>query len=74
MKAIIYSKDVCPYCVQAKRILELKEIPYEEKILGRDYTREELLDIAPGARTVPQIFIDDNRIGGFTELRNYLGM
>lgn len=74
MKAIVYSKDVCPYCVQAKRLLELREIPYEERLLGRDYTKEELLEIAPNARTVPQIFIDEKRIGGFTELKNYLGM
>ena len=69
MKAIIWSKDYCPYCVQAKTLLEMKGIEYEEKKIGDGYTKEDLLEAVPDARTVPQIFLDGELVGGFTELR-----
>jgi len=69
MKAIVWSKDACPYCVQAKTLLEQKGIEFEEKKIGEGYTREDLLEAVPSARTVPQIFIDGELVGGFTELR-----
>jgi len=72
MKAIVWSKDQCPYCVQAKALLESKGIEFEERNINRGYTREQLLEAVPGARTVPQIFLDDKLIGGFTELRQHL--
>lgn len=68
MKTVIWSKYNCPYCDQAKKLLELKDIAYEERKIGDGYTREDLLEAVPGARTVPQIFIDDQLIGGYTEL------
>ena len=71
-KAIVWSKNQCPYCVQAKNLLESKGIEYEERNINRGYTREQLLEAVPGARTVPQIFLDDKLIGGFTELRQHL--
>lgn len=72
MKATVWSKYHCPYCDQAKALLKSKEIPFEEKKIGDGYTKEELLEAVPTARTVPQIFIDDKLIGGFTELKQYL--
>ena len=69
MKAIVWSKDHCPYCVQAKTLLEQKGIEYEEKKIGEGYTKEDLLESVPTARTVPQIFLDGELVGGFTELR-----
>jgi len=69
MNAIIWSRDNCPYCIQAKTLLEQKGIEYEERKIGEGYTREDLLEVAPRARTVPQIFLDGELIGGFTELR-----
>lgn len=72
MKAMVWSKHHCPYCDQAKALLKSKGIEFEEKKIGDGYTREELLEAVPGARTVPQIFIDDKLIGGFTELRTHL--
>nr|NDG05667.1 glutaredoxin [Oxalobacteraceae bacterium] len=72
MKAIIYTKDMCPYCEQAKLLLRSKNIAYEERNINRGYTREQLLEAVPGARTLPQIFLDDQLIGGFTELRQHL--
>jgi glutaredoxin 3 len=69
MKAIIWSKDYCPYCVNAKALLEQKGIEYEERKIGAGYTKEDLLEAVPSARTVPQIFLDGELVGGFTELR-----
>ena len=72
MKAVGWSKDACPFCDQAKNLLKLKGIAYEERNISRDWTREQLLEAVPNARTVPQIFLDDQHIGGFTELRKHL--
>ena len=71
MKAIVWSKDACPFCDQAKNLLKLKGIEYEERNISRDWTREQLLEAVPDARTVPQIFLDGELIGGFTELRKH---
>jgi glutaredoxin 3 len=68
-KAIIWSKDHCPYCVQAKALLSQKGIVFEERKIGDGYTKEDLLEAVPNARTVPQIFLDGELVGGFTELR-----
>jgi len=72
MKATVWSKYHCPYCDQAKALLKSKDISFEEKKIGDGYTKEELLEAVPTARTVPQIFIDDKLIGGFTELKQFL--
>ena len=72
MEIVVYSKDHCPYCDQAKALLKQRGIEFEEKKIGDGYTREELLEAVPTARTVPQIFIDDQLIGGFTELKAHL--
>lgn len=69
MKAIIWSKENCPYCVQAKALLTQKNIEFEERKIGEGYTKEDLLEAVPTARTVPQIFLDGELVGGFTELR-----
>ena len=70
--AIVWSKDNCPYCDQAKALLKMKGIAFEEKKIGHGYTKEQLLEAVPTARTVPQIFINETLIGGFTELNKYL--
>jgi glutaredoxin len=71
MKATVWSKYNCPYCDQAKALLKQRNIPFEEKKIGDGYTKEELLEAVPTARTVPQIFLDEELIGGFTELKRY---
>ena len=70
-KAIVWSKDQCPYCVQAKALLESRGIEYEERNINDGWDKEDLLAAVPGARTVPQIFLDEQLIGGFTELRKH---
>ena len=72
MKAVVWSKHHCPFCDQAKALLIQKGIEFEEKKIGDGYTKEQLLEAVPNARTVPQIFLDDKLVGGFNELRNYL--
>jgi glutaredoxin len=72
MKAIVWSKYNCPYCEQAKALLKSKGIEYTEKKIGDGYTKEDLLESVPTARSVPQIFLDEKLIGGFTELKQYL--
>lgn len=69
MKAIVWSKENCPYCVQAKALLSHRSIEFEERKIGEGYTREDLLEAVPNARTVPQIFLDGELVGGYTELR-----
>ena len=70
--AIVWSKYNCTFCDQAKALLKQRNIPFEERKIGDGYTREELLEAVPNARTVPQIFINGKLVGGFTELRAHL--
>ena len=72
MQAVVWSKDACPFCVQAKALLESRGIKFEERNVSKDWTREQLLAAVPNARTLPQIFLDDNYVGGFNELRRHL--
>ena len=72
MTAIVWSKYHCPYCDQAKALLKHNGIEFEERNVSKDWTKEQLLEAVPTARTVPQIFLDDKLIGGFTELREHL--
>ena len=73
MQAIVWSKTPCPYCDQAKALLKSRGIDYEERnITEGTWTKEQLMEAVPNARTVPQIFINQQLIGGFTELRKYI--
>jgi glutaredoxin 3 len=72
MKAIVWSKYHCPYCDQAKALLKSKSIEFEERKIGDGWTKEELLEAVPTARSVPQIFLGEELIGGFTELKKRL--
>jgi glutaredoxin len=73
MKAIIWSKYNCTFCDQAKVLLKQKGIQFEERKIGDGYTKEELLEEIPTARTVPQIILDGELIGGYTELKKKFG-
>ncbi len=72
MKAIVWSKNQCPFCDQAKALLTQKGIEFEERKIGNGWTKEDLLEAVPTARTVPQIFLNEQLIGGFQELRKHL--
>ena len=72
MKVVVWSKYNCTFCDQAKLLLGQKEIAFEERKIGDGYTKEELLEEVPAARSVPQIIIDGKVIGGFPELKAFL--
>lgn len=68
-KVEIYTKFACPYCVRAKHLLDDKGVAYDEyDVTMGGSQRDEMLARAPGARTVPQIFINDVPIGGSDDL------
>lgn len=68
-KVEIYSTKTCPYCVKAKVLLDKKGAAYQEiDVTDDDEARMDLIKKANGIRTVPQIFIDDNHIGGCDDL------
>jgi len=72
MKAVLWSKYHCPYCDQAHALLKSKGYEIEERKIGDGFSREELLEAVPNARSVPQIFIEDGHVGGYNELKEYL--
>ena len=72
MEVVVWSKYNCTHCDQAKALLTQRGIEFEEKKIGHGYSREQLLEAVPDARTVPQIFLDHELIGGFTELQKHL--
>jgi len=69
---IVWTKQVCPFCKMAKSLLEKHNIQYEEREIGNKWTREQLLEEIPSARTVPQIIFDGKVIGGYEQLKLYL--
>lgn len=68
MKAVIWSKPDCPYCVMAEKLLVNKGYEIDERKLGFGWNREQLFEAVPNARTVPQIFLDGEYIGGYDNL------
>ncbi len=65
----IYTSQFCGYCVAAKRLLAKLGIPYQEiDVTHDDRLRAEMVKKASGRRTVPQIFIGERGIGGYTDL------
>ena len=69
MDIIIYTGPMCPYCDKAKALLQSKELEYKEIYVGDDpVLMMEMIDKANGRRSVPQIFIKDNHVGGFDDL------
>ncbi|NNM59228.1 MAG: glutaredoxin 3 [Legionellales bacterium] len=64
----IYSTKTCPYCVQAKQLLDRKGISYTEIFVDEDdLMRTKMIELS-GRRTVPQIFINEQAIGGCDDL------
>jgi len=66
---VMYTTQQCPFCVRAKALLRHKGVPFEEiDVSDDDVLRLQMVERAGGRRTVPQIFINDQSIGGFEEL------
>ena len=73
MKATVWSKNQCPYCVMAKNLLRSNGVEYEERNISEGpWTKEQLLEAVPHARTLPQIILDGNLIGGYDQLKKKL--
>lgn len=64
----VYSKKVCPYCDRAKQLLQTKNVDYQEVMVDEDEQEMAKMKELSGRRTVPQIFVGDEPIGGFDEL------
>lgn len=65
----IYSTAMCPFCVSAKNLLKSKGLEWTELRIDSDTAaREQMLDRSGGRRTVPQIFVNDQHVGGFDDL------
>jgi len=63
----LYTTDYCPYCVQAKKLLDKRGVAYEEINLAGDPDGRDRLVAQTGMRTFPQVLIDGELIGGYTE-------
>ncbi len=66
---IIYSRETCPFCIQAKNLLQAKNVSYQDIDVEKNPEKmEEMIKKAEGETSVPQIFVDNKRIGGCNEL------
>jgi len=73
LKVLIYTKNNCIWCDRAKILLDSKKISYNEIDLSDDSERLKFYEkIGDNVKTVPQVFIDDKRIGGFQDLKVFL--
>lgn len=68
----IYGKPMCPFCDKAKALCEVRGFKYTYKSLGTDYTKEELMEQFPNARTVPQIKVHGKAVGGYDAFTQYI--
>jgi glutaredoxin 3 len=65
----IYTTRICPYCDAAKALLKTKGATYEEiDVTGDDSKRTELVEMSGGQRTVPQIWVGERHVGGYSDL------
>ena len=68
-QVLMYSTQVCPYCVMAEKLLQKKGVNHLQKILiDVDATQREEMMSRTGRRTVPQIFIGERHVGGYDDL------
>lgn len=68
----IWGKPSCPFCEKAKSLCERMNLKYVYKQLDQDFTREQVFEEFPTARTFPQIKINDKAIGGYDQLVDYI--
>lgn len=68
----IWSKPQCVFCDKAVQLCQMKELEFKKYMIDVDYSREDLMDNFPNARTFPQITMDNVYIGGYTELEAHL--
>jgi glutaredoxin 3 len=68
-KVVVYTTNYCPYCVKVKQLLKNKGVEFQEIDLSNDDAgRVELVNMSGGRKTVPQVFINGQHIGGCDDL------
>jgi glutathione-dependent peroxiredoxin len=67
----IYTKPSCPSCIKTKMFLQSRGLEFTEIRIGKDISREVFLDKYPDTRTVPLVFIDGNKVGGYESVKAY---
>lgn len=67
-KIEIYTTPWCPYCSAAKRLFDEKQVAYEEIDATDPQVRMAMVQRAKGRRTVPQIFVGEHHLGGYTDV------
>ena len=68
----VYSKPQCPYCDKAKHLLTSLGLQYEEKVVTKDLSIDELFKaLGKQVKTITQIVMDDTHIGGYNELKEH---
>ncbi len=70
--AKVWSQPNCMYCDMVSNLLLKHGYTVMTMKLGSGYTKEDLLEAVPNARTVPQVFIDDEYIGSYDKVRVFL--
>lgn len=71
-KITVWGQSNCKYCDMAKQLLTTHNIPFEYRSLETMDDKAEFFEVTNGARSVPQILVNDTLIGGYTELRKYV--
>lgn len=72
MSIEIWGKPACPSCTKAKQLCESRKFEYTYKELGKDFTREQVFEVFPEARTFPQIKINNLSVGGYEQFLSYI--
>lgn len=67
----VYTKGYCPYCKAGKALLRERGLPFDEIDVQHDAEKFTEMVERSGRRTVPQVFFDNEHIGGYTDLRDY---
>ena len=74
LKIVVYSKSACPQCDAAKMLLKTRSLPFEEIRIDDEAERGAFYErCGPSVRQMPQVFINDQRVGGVTGLQAALG-
>jgi len=68
----IWGKPMCTSCLKAKQFCETRGFKYTYKELDKDFTREQVFETFPGARTFPQIKVFSKNVGGYEQFISYV--
>ena len=72
MKILVYSSILCPYCFQAKKLLNKLNLNFEEVLVDNDpKIKNKMIKLSKGRTTVPQVFFGENHIGGYDDLKRF---